>query len=163
MNLNESLYELNNLKEGLDGENCYYVTYVDPEGFSCQAVIKAIDSEEAEELLYDEYYSSGDDIEIESIEHIDEEAFDGLVADFRGSSFYDKLLKVINESREENSLNESLAPDIEKLIADIFAKNQGSKEDPSNVILDDYYDDYYGDGYDCYIVECDNSNPTYLT
>ena len=53
MNLNENLYELNNLKEGLDGEeNCYYINYIDPEGLECQAVLRAVNSEEAEEKLY---------------------------------------------------------------------------------------------------------------
>ena len=63
----------------------------------------------------------------------------------------------------DESLNESLSVDIEKLIADIFSRNQGSPDDPSNVILDDYYDDYFNDGTQCYIVVCDNSNPTYLS
>ena len=69
----------------------------------------------------------------------------------------------VDECLKKKGLTEALKPDVEQLIADIFAKNQGAEEDPSNVILDDYYDDYYNDGYDCYVVECDNSNPTYLT
>ena len=92
--------------EGYEGaENCYYIIYKDPDGLQCQALTKATDSEVVEELLYDEYMSSGDDIEIINIENIGEEDFANMVSEFKTSDGYGHLLKVIDESREKFATN----------------------------------------------------------
>lgn len=87
-----------NVNEAFSDKKYFYIIYSDINHVNSQAAVAANDEEDAVNKLFNEYLSDGHDLEIISIEEIDEEEFEGLRSDFNNSPMNN--LKVIEESRE---------------------------------------------------------------